>query len=174
MRVFPHNNYAIPSYSTPSTIRCIFADSLNLWQAVCVWDRQSVTDTVCNIQFVFYYRLSVSVTDRLCLSQSVCVCYRLSVSVTGSLCLKHTVCVCHRQSMSVTDNLCRSQAVCVWHRHSSSSFSAWFSLIYPWFSPRSVREIWISPAFKHHQHQLCGPLGIVSPHWPKSGCAMCR
>ena len=52
-------------------------DSLYLWQAVSVCDRQSVTDTLC-------------------------VCQRLSVSVIYSLFLLQTVCVCHRQTMSVT------------------------------------------------------------------------
>ena len=96
----------------------------------------------------------------------------MSASVTGSLCLSQTVCVCHRQSMSVWYNLCLSQAVCVWHRHSSWSFLAWFSLIYTWFSPRFVREIWICPAFKHHQHQFCGPLpaaGTDTSGFPKDG-----
>ena len=101
---------------------------------------------------------SVSITDRLCLSQTVCVCHILPASVTGSLCLSLTLWVCHRQTITVTDNLCLSQAVCVCHRHSSWSILAWFLLINTWFSPRFVREFVICPAFKHLQHQLCWPL----------------
>ena len=123
-----------------------------------LWQTQSVSvpviyslfllQTVCVCQ-----RPTMSVTDSLCLSQTVCVRHRQSVSVTDSR-------VCHRQSMSVTDNHCPSQAVCVCHRHSSWLFLALFSLIYTWFSPRFVYEIWICPAFKHHQHKLCGPLQV--------------
>ena len=125
-------------------------DSLNLWQAVCVCDWQSVPDTVC-----VCHRLSVSVINSLFLLQTVCVCHRQTMSVTVSLCLSQTVCVCQRQYISVTGNLCLSQAVCVWHRHYS------WSLIYTWFSPRFIRDIWICPAFKHHQQQLCGPLPVT-------------
>ena len=96
--------------------------------------------------------------NGMLLSQTTSLCYIQSVSVTDSLCLSQTVCVCHRQSMSVTDNLCLSQAVCVCHRHTSWSFLVWFLLIYTWFLQRFVREIFICLAFKHHQHQLCGPL----------------
>ena len=125
-----------------------------LWQTVC--DRHSLclsqTVSVCNIQ-------SVSFTDSLCQSQTDYVCHRHVVSITDCLCPSQSVCVCHRQSMSVTDNLFLSQAVCVWHRLSSWSFLGSFLIIYTWFSLRFVREIWICPPFKHHQHQLCGPLG---------------
>ena len=39
---------------------------------------------------------SVSVTDILFLSQTICVCDRESQSVTDSLCLSQTVCVCQK------------------------------------------------------------------------------
>ena len=99
----------------------------------------SQTTSLCHIQSVF-------VRDSLCLLQTICVCQRQSVSVTDSLCLSQTICVCHRQSVSVTDTLLD---------HSWPGFL----LIYTCFSPRFVHEILICPAFKHHQHQLCGPLG---------------
>ena len=56
------------------------------------------------------------VTDKLCLSQAVCVCHRQSVSVTDSLFLSQTVHVCHGQFFSVTENICLSEKVCVCHR----------------------------------------------------------
>ena len=81
------------------------------------------------------------------------------MSVTESLCLSQTVSVCHMESVSATDNFCLSQAVCVCHRHSSCSFLAWSYLIYTLLSLRFVREILICPSFKYHRYQLCGTLG---------------
>ena len=76
----------------------------------------------------------MSVTDRLCLSQTVCVCHRLSVSVTDSLCLSQTVFVCHRQSVSVRDSLCLSQTIFVCHRQSASVTDTLLELSWPGFS----------------------------------------
>ena len=87
------------------------------------------------------YTQSVSVTDSLCLWQTVFVCQQtvcfcciqslyitesmwLSQSifyVTNSLCLSQTVCVSHRQSVSLTDSLFLAQTVCVCHRQSVSA-----------------------------------------------------
>ena len=53
----------------------------------------------------------VSVTDSLCLSQTVCACHTQSVYETHSLCMSHTVCVCHRHRQYVF-----SQVVFVCHR----------------------------------------------------------
>ena len=87
-------------------------------QTVCVC-QQSISDkgNLCLSQTVSVYlrqSLSVSVTNRLSLSQPVClsqtifVCNRHhvfiadSVSVTDCLCLSQKVCICQRQSVSVT------------------------------------------------------------------------
>ena len=77
----------------------------------------------------------MSVTDSLCLSQTVCVrnipyvsFYRQSVSVTDRLCLSQTVCVRHRQSASVTDTLLDhswpgfSLFICDFHQDLSVTF----------------------------------------------------
>ena len=48
---------------------------------------------------------SVSVTDVLCLSQTVCVCHK-----NLCLCLSQTVFICHRNYLSVTELLC----LCLW------------------------------------------------------------
>ena len=72
----------------------------------------SVTNSLCLLETVYIcHRQAMSVTDNLCLSQTVCVSHRQAVSVTDRVCLSHTGCVCHRQSGSVTDTLCLSQTV---------------------------------------------------------------
>ena len=81
----------------------------------------------------------MSVTDSVCLSQTVCVCHIHSVSLIDSLRLSQTTCVCnrhsvsvttiyfsHRQLLSVTDvfffsvreSMCLLQRVCVFPRQS--------------------------------------------------------
>ena len=69
----------------------------------------------------------VSVTEKMCTSQTVSVCQSQSVSVTDNMCLSQTVFFCERQSMSVTDSpslsqkvvvsqICLSQTLCVSHK----------------------------------------------------------
>ena len=66
------------------------------------------------------------VTKYLCLSQTVCVCQSQSVSVTDHMCLSQTVFlvteslhpsqkvyVCHRQLLSVAENICLSEKICL-------------------------------------------------------------
>ena len=60
--------------------------------------------------------LSVSVTDSICLSQTIVICHRKSLSVRESMCLSQTVCFCHTQSVSYPNNLIFSQTVCVCQR----------------------------------------------------------
>ena len=70
--------------------------------------------------FKNFTRLSISLTDSLCLSQPLCVCqkqtvcvyHRQSVSVTYGQCLSQIVCDGHRQFVSDTDWLCVSHTVC--------------------------------------------------------------
>ena len=85
-----------------------------------------------------------------------------SVSVTDSLCLPQTVCVCHRQSVSVRESLCLSQTVCVCQRK-----SVW--LFYTWFLSKFVREIWVCPSTA--LSILCSPainILLESPSPPQS------
>ena len=99
---------------------------------VCHRQSLSVTYSMCD------FRLSVSVTYSLWLSQTVCVCHKQSVSVTDNLCLSQTVCffvtdiIClsdscclsqkifvrRRMYLSVTDTMCRSKTVCIGPRQS--------------------------------------------------------
>ena len=75
-------------------------------QSVSVTDSMCLSKTIC-----VYHRGCVSFTVRLCLSQTICVYHRGYVSFTVTLCLSQTVCFCHQQSMthrkllSVTENL---------------------------------------------------------------------
>ena len=60
----------------------------------------------------------MSVTDKLYLSQTSCICHRQSLSVTDSFCLSDRVCGFYRQSVFVTDSLCLSQTFSFGHRQS--------------------------------------------------------
>ena len=86
---------------------------MQLSPTLCNFQSVSVTDSLCPSQTVCVYHTKfLSVTECLCLSQRVCVCQQLSVSLTASLCLSQTVFICHRQSVYVTDSLFLSQTVC--------------------------------------------------------------
>ena len=93
--------------------------------SICHRQSVSVTDSMCLSKTIcVYHRGCVSFTVRLCLSQTICVYHRGYVSFTVTLCLSQTVCFCHQQSMthgkllSVTENpfFLLSEQVCVCHR----------------------------------------------------------
>ena len=60
----------------------------------------SVTDCLC---------LSLTVCVWLCITQTVVVYHRKSLYVTENMCMSHTVCVSHK-------NMCLSQTLCVFPR----------------------------------------------------------
>ena len=74
----------------------------------------SVTEGLCLSQSVF-------VADSQCLSEIVSVCadtkylsaQRQYVSITDIMFLSQTVCVCHGESVSVTDSKCLSKTISV-------------------------------------------------------------
>ena len=114
----------------------------------------------------------MSVTDSLCLSQTVCIYHRLSLTVTDSLCMSQTVYVCHRQILSVIDSLCLSQTVFVYHIESVSVtdtllIHSWpdFILFFTWFSSWFEHETLICPGCKSHQDKLGGPLHETRNMW---------
>ena len=76
-----------------------------------------VTDSLCLSQESRFLALLLAPGSRQISSGSNAVSSSLSsVSFTDYLCLSQTVCVCNIQSVSVTDSLCLSQNVCVFHR----------------------------------------------------------
>ena len=124
----------------------------------------SVTDSLCLWQTVYVYdRQFLSVKDNLCLSEKVSVCHRLYVSLTNSLCFFQRVCFCHRLSLFVTDSLCPSQKVLVCQSLSLSNtlldHSCQLCLpIYTGFSSRNVCEISVCPRIQSQHSKHCEAL----------------
>ena len=101
----------------------------------------SMTDSLCLSQTVRVRNIkSVSFTNSLFLLQIVCVFHKQTMSVTDS-------CVCHRQFVSVTDcwcpsqtvfvftdGLCLSQTIFVCHRQSVSVIDTLLDHSWPGFS----------------------------------------
>ena len=113
-------------HQAPAIYSMCLSQKIFFWllsQTVCVCDRHSlsVRDRLFLSQTVDVRHRLLSATENLCLSENVCVCNRQYVFVTGSVCLSQTVCSCHIQSVFVKYSLCLSQKVFVCQSVSSSN-----------------------------------------------------